>query len=155
MTCHSCGRVLPRRTKLCHCWIEEDKRLRERFYSKTKLVGDHLLWMNASDKNGYGRFRFRDENWPAHRVAWYLVTGEIPFEINHKCEIECCVRTFHLEDVSHHEHNLFTFREFFDHKCPRGHDKTFYPNKGKYGTWDCRTCNSDRMAKRGDWYVLS
>lgn len=151
MACHSCGQELPRRTKLCHCWLEERRRLEDRFYEKTELIDGCLLWTGAKDKNGYGRFNYNGENIPAYRLAWFFMFEEWPFQLNHKCENPPCIRTFHLENVTNKEHADFTFRQYAHHKCPKGHDKVFYPSKGKYGRWDCRICNINRMRRNSGY----
>lgn len=138
------------RNSLCDSFLCSTERLYKRFYKNTKLEGDCLVWTGALE-NGYGRFSLNGENLGAHRVAWKLLVGDWPrIQLNHLCENPPCVRVSHLRDVTSYEHNKFTFREFEDHICPQGHKKVFYPNKGKYGKWDCRVCNTARMRRKND-----
>lgn len=53
----------------------------------------------------YGVFRFRDETWLAHRVAYILTFGEIPEGKNvlHVCDFPPCVRPDHLFSGTHLE----------------------------------------------------
>jgi hypothetical protein len=69
----------------------------KRFSEKTQRVGDCIEWQAATNRMGYGMFRFEGENRLAHRVAWTLKHGD-PGEmcVLHKCDNPKCVNTDHL-----------------------------------------------------------
>lgn len=153
--CFKCefGRGTYRTRNMYICYSCNIKDIHNRlYYPEAIKQGDCLVFSGHRDNKGYGRLSVNGIGTLAHRVAWFLVYNQWPlFDLNHKCENTGCIKVSHLEDVTKYEHNQFTFRRYSNRKCPRGHNKTFYPSKGKYGQWDCRTCNADRMAKRGDW----
>lgn len=68
-------------------------------------LGPCWLW-TASGVGGYGRFGITaKEKVLAHRYAWILEYGAIPdaLEPDHLCRVLLCVRTKHLELVTHAE----------------------------------------------------
>ena len=79
--------------------------IEERFWSKVNKHGPNLMpslgpcwvWTGAKDKDGYGVIHFKGALRKAHRVAWFLATGEWP-EPNglHKCDNKPCVRFSHM-----------------------------------------------------------
>ena len=79
--------------------------LNVRFWSKVDKHGPTLvyalgscwLWTGAVDKDGYGQTCHNGVQCKAHRVAWFLTTGEWPkpFAL-HKCDNPSCVRFSHL-----------------------------------------------------------
>jgi hypothetical protein len=52
---------------------------------------------------GHGRFKFDEDYYYAHRVAYRLEYGEIGGQINHSCENPPCVNPNHLYDGSQQE----------------------------------------------------
>lgn len=64
--------------------------------------GDCHEWKNALTDKGYGRAHDEDRNRVrAHRLAWFLATGEWPSEnLLHECDNRKCVRFEHLRDSS-------------------------------------------------------
>lgn len=72
----------------------------ERFYSYVVPEPNSgcWLWIGATDKDGYGVFRFRSKQMKAHRVAWLLNRGEIDDGscVCHRCDTPPCVNDEHL-----------------------------------------------------------
>lgn len=73
----------------------------ERFWSRVDKSGECWLWTGGRVR-AYGRFNIRaDQQWPAHRYAWYLMRGPIPPGLNvcHNCpggDNPLCVNPDHL-----------------------------------------------------------
>lgn len=75
----------------------------DRFTEKCVLADTGcIIWEGTRDPNGYGRFSFRNKLWYAHRVAWEIFKGEIPFAlvVDHLCVNRACVNVDHLEPVT-------------------------------------------------------
>lgn len=72
----------------------------ERFWARTRRVGECLEWTGGQYKRGYGRFYTNEgTNRQAHRVAWELANGPIPdgMVVRHRCDNPPCVDPAHLE----------------------------------------------------------
>lgn len=56
------------------------------------------FWTGKILYNGYGSFSIGKSNCMAHRVAWELTHGRIPYDrvIAHHCDVRNCVRPSHL-----------------------------------------------------------
>lgn len=62
------------------------------FWSRVDRSGEHWLWVGVINPGGYGSvWRFTNG---AHRLAWFLATGEDPGSkyVLHTCDIPRCVR---------------------------------------------------------------
>lgn len=81
----------------------------EKFWSQVDKSGDCWIWRGKFDPQGYGvGFLYGFSNGQAtgaHRVAYYLVKGEIPkgLVLDHLCRNHPCVNPSHLEAVTQHE----------------------------------------------------
>lgn len=68
--------------------------LEKRFWAKVKKTEGCWEWTGNTLSNGYGQI----DQMGAHRVAWSLKNGPIPFGmfVCHKCDNPSCVRVDHL-----------------------------------------------------------
>ncbi len=88
------------------------KKQRDAFLAK--VVKTECCWVWTGSTTGhpthpYGRFRIGKKTYPAHRVAWFLHTGdqiEDGLVIDHECDVTRCVRPDHLRVVTQSE-NLY------------------------------------------------
>ena len=79
-------------------YLSEDDE--ERFYKHVFNKGEDVCWswLIASDQDGYGRFFLNGRNIPAHRVAYYLATGNQPGDLKvcHICDNPPCCNPKYL-----------------------------------------------------------
>lgn len=76
-----------------------------RFWSKVKIEGDHWLWARTIAKDGSGKFTPAPGYcYPAHRVAWMMMRGDLASElalVHHDgCEFRHCVNPDHRRAVT-------------------------------------------------------
>lgn len=71
-----------------------------RFYSKINPpnVAGCMEWKAGRNIKGYGMFSVRYNNYASHRIAWFLVNGQIPsgMIVCHKCDNPSCCNPEHL-----------------------------------------------------------
>ncbi len=80
-----------------------------RFYSKVDTsAGPDGCWpWTAGKRDGYGSFWLNGRDWPAHRIAYWLATGDDldGALIDHRCRNKGCVHAAHLRPATHGENN--------------------------------------------------
>jgi hypothetical protein len=129
----------------------------EQFWERVVKTEGCWEYTGPTNAQGYGRFQFEGKSWLAHRLAWHLVYGEVPDELDHVKDRGCtsrrCVRLDHLEGVTHREN---VARGAFGDKwreraeathCKQGHELT--PENTYVGPRqrDCRTCRRERSTR--------
>ena len=72
--------------------------IEDRFWSKVDKSGECWVWIAATDRFGYGRFRVRNGPVLAHRFAWAEANGPIRdgLQALHHCDNPPCVNPAHL-----------------------------------------------------------
>jgi hypothetical protein len=69
-------------------------------------------WTASKDRKGYGIFRMKRRNRPAHRVMRFIVTGRWPEPYGmHKCDNPSCVRFEHLFEGTEKENTQDMLRK--------------------------------------------
>lgn len=70
----------------------------ERFKIKLKTIGECLEFVGSRNTEGYGNFWAGGRCRKAHRVAWTIAYGIIPFDVLvlHKCDNPPCCEPSHL-----------------------------------------------------------
>ena len=66
--------------------------------SKRDPNTDCLEWQKGRSLDGYGRVKYRNERYSAHRLSWILTKGEIPKgkSVLHRCDNPPCINPDHL-----------------------------------------------------------
>ena len=132
----------------------------DRFMDKVDVQpGSCWLWRGRLDYKGYGSFDLNGRPYGAHRVAYELLVGPIPadLQLDHLCRVHACVNPTHLEPVTLEENlrrgtpspSAINRAKI---ACARGHpfnaENTYvYPN----GKRQCRSCarvHSERRRER-------
>lgn len=125
-----------------------------RFWSKVDKSAECWLWIGERDRAGYGAIRWRGRMAKAHRVALELAGRDIPqgLEPDHLCRNRACVRSDHLELVTHRVNTLrgetLAARCAAVTECPQGHAYTAQNTYLYQGRRYCRQCQVDRRARR-------
>ncbi len=59
-------------------------------------------WKGGIDSKGYGRFYYKGNTRPAHRIAYILLVGKFPEEltVDHLCKNTKCINPSHMEVVT-------------------------------------------------------
>ena len=92
----------PQRCPSCRtrAWAEghKIKTRDERFWEKVQKGAGCWEWIAGRFSHGYGQFRDGPTNRLAHRVAWEMAHGPIPYNLYvcHHCDNRTCVREDHL-----------------------------------------------------------
>lgn len=67
-----------------------------RFWAKVKVTTREACWIWVAAGGKYGHFTIGGKHFMAHRVAYYLETGQQPAEVCHRCDTPRCVNPAHL-----------------------------------------------------------
>ena len=78
-----------------HAWSPEQ---RIAYHSKPEPLTGCLIWQRPLNPGGYGRIKYQDRMWLAHRLAWTVKHGPIPdgMILCHRCNVRRCVNPDHL-----------------------------------------------------------
>ena len=112
-----------------------------------------IEWERRRSEHGYGIFTHQSRGNLAHRVAYNLIRGSIPddLEIDHLCRNKPCFCPAHLEAVTHIENlrRAPDWTEFHSRKthCPQGHPYTAENTRMYQGRRFCRECGRDAERK--------
>jgi len=108
------------------------------------------LWIGATS-DGYGYLRWPNGASPqrlgAHVIAVLASNRVIPngWQVDHRCEVRCCVNPEHLDVVTHDENHARRHQRHPITHCSKGHE---YTDENSYyvQSWNgyfhrkCRTC---------------
>lgn len=126
------------------------------FWSKVDKSGPCWLWTAYRTSAGYGMVKVDGHATPAHRVAYFLVNGEIPegLGLDHLCRNRPCVNPDHLEPTTWRENihrgDGVAGRHARQTACKRGHafneanTYRFGPDNRHRACRCCRALNESR-----------
>lgn len=78
----------------------------KRFWSQVdrKGIKECWLWQGALYGDmGYGRIRINYKSYPAHRISYLLIFGEMPnpdLDTCHSCDTPACVNPYHISECT-------------------------------------------------------
>lgn len=125
--------------------------LTEKFWSRVSPEPNSGCWiwiggLSPNPSGDYGHVKWMGRYTGAHRVAYSLLRGSIPFglELDHLCRFTRCVNPWHLEPVPRRV-NLrrgfgFVGQNARKVNCPRGHAYDILTDRFR----GCRTCRRER-----------
>lgn len=118
------------------------------------------IWQGHTESRGYGLYRYTvGRSMSAHRWVWEYLVGPIPdgLQLDHLCQVKCCVNPDHLEPVTARENSLRTYSVFANYArrthCKHGHEYTpentrYYPHTGN--ARHCLTCEREHSRKSAE-----
>ncbi len=133
--------------------------LEVKFWPKVqKAESGCWLWTGSKNNLGYGNFWVGNKCKKAHIVAYELLKGPIPeeLELDHLCRNRACVNPDHLEPVTTRENirrstlpQVNRDKQLAKTHCPQGHPydllNTWF---SKEGYRKCRQCWRDQNNRR-------
>jgi hypothetical protein len=128
-----------------------DARLPSRFWDKVtpEPMSGCWLWLGATDKHGYSRFRLIGTQ-QGHRLTFAVENDVDPLLVlDHRCSTPSCVNPSHLRQVTQEANAQRNYRSTRTH-CAAGHE---FNESNTYRTRDgrgrkCRRCHADKQAAR-------
>lgn len=135
-----------------------------RLMSYAKPQGECLVWQASFIQNykiKYGTTSYKSKHWLAHRLSYYLHTGDHPGkkQVMHSCDNGLCINPWHLRTGSAKENmreagaRKRMWRQTAAH-CLHGHaftiENTSYHKRSDAPTKMsrvCRKCKSNRSKK--------
>ena len=128
-----------------------------RFMSKVKSFAPGECWeWGAQVAQGYGKFKYNDLSWFAHRFSYWITTGEEPGEsVCHTCDNPSCVNPEHLVSATRDWNNKDRDKKGRHHNtnqthCKHGHEFTeentyWYVPKDRNKRRHCKRCGERRQ----------
>jgi hypothetical protein len=105
-------------------------------------------WTGARASNGYGSVGYMGKVGSAHRVAYTLLVGEVPgdLQLDHLCRVRHCCNPTHLEPVTPSV-NQRRAKSLID-ACPKGHAYTPENTRTNPRGWrSCLECNREGVRR--------
>ena len=144
--------------------------VKARFEHKIERTETCWNWIGRKNQAGYGCFSVYQVPLAAHRFAWELYVGPIPYKkhVLHHCDNPACVRPEHLfigDQAANNRDRATKGRNRPKHTytrlthCHRGHEytpeNTWIGHDGKRSIRHCCACRRERdrarAAVRGYW----
>lgn len=109
-----------------------------------------ILWTGYIKANGYGQFKWRNQQWYAHRIA-HALAYDLDLDgmtVDHLCRTRRCVNPGHLDAVTSRVNVLRGETIYADQSvrtyCPRGHElagDNLMPSRLRRGQRECLACS--------------
>lgn len=103
----SCEAVDPHYKGLYEALRSQRSEVCGRFFNRVSVLGNRGCWVWLGAKGSqYGKFKFRNKTFQAHRVSFAICRSEpliATLEIDHTCRNRSCVNPLHLDQVCQSE----------------------------------------------------